>query len=312
MTTPNIRPLSEHLQEVAIKKLNERPERLAEDLEALKTWAIKEPHLNVRLDDQWLVALLRGCKFSLEKAKSKLDWYYTLKTKYPDYYTVQNPDVPNLRELVKYGVGLSLPIPLNETGPRIIFIRVGIYPIDKYKLKDILTVTYAQTELTMLSDDTAVVNGFVNLVDAAKANAAHLAQYTPTILKKSLCFAEKALPLRQSSVHFFNVPAGFEKPYNMIKPMLSSKQKDRIFIHGNNLETLYAHIPKKYMPIQYGGENGCLDELEKSTFQQYLDHRDFFIEDVKYRNNEDLRVGKQPDYESSFGIEGSFRKIDVD
>ena len=66
------------------------------------------------------------------------------------------------------------------------------------------------------------------------------------------------------------------------------------------------------MPIQYGGENGCLDELEKSTFQQYLDHRDFFIEDVKYRNNEDLRVGKQPDYESSFGIEGSFRKIDVD
>lgn len=103
MAAPNIRPLPKYLQEVAIKELNERPERLAEDLEALKAWAIKEPHLNVRLDEQLLVAFLRGCKFSLEKTKSKLDWYYTLKTKYPDYFTVQNPDLPHIKQILKYG-----------------------------------------------------------------------------------------------------------------------------------------------------------------------------------------------------------------
>uniref|UniRef100_A0A0K8W8W2 Alpha-tocopherol transfer protein-like n=2 Tax=Bactrocera latifrons TaxID=174628 RepID=A0A0K8W8W2_BACLA len=312
MATPNIRPLPEHLQEVAIKELNERPERLAEDLEALKDWAIKEPHLNVRLDDQLLVAFLRGCKFSLEKTKSKLDWFYTLKTKYPKYYTLQDPDVPHLQDLVKYGVALALPIPLNETGPRIIFSRFGIYPIDKYKLTDILATAFANYELKMRLDDTAVVNGFINLIDVGKINAAYFAPFTPHLLKKSIVFFANAAPIRQTATHFINVPASFEKLFSMVKPTLTEKQRNRLFLHGNSLETLYAHIPQKYLPKQYGGENGCIDELEKSTFQQFLDHRDYFKEDLKYRNNEELRVGQQPDYESLFGMEGSFRKIAVD
>ncbi|XP_029407058.2 alpha-tocopherol transfer protein-like [Bactrocera dorsalis] len=312
MATPNIRPLPEHLQEVAIKELNERPERLAEDLEALKDWAIKEPHLNVRLDDQLLVAFLRGCKFSLEKTKSKLDWFYTLKTKYPDYYTLQDPDVPHLQDLVKYGVGLPLPIPLNEIGARIIFCRFGIYPIDKYKIKDLLAIAFASYELQMRSDDTSVINGFIALVDVSKINAAYFAQFTPHLLKKTMGFFANAAPIRQTATHFINVPASFEKLYSMIKPTLTEKQRNRIFLHGNNLETLYAHIPQKYLPKEFGGENDCIDELEKSTFQLFLDHRDYFKEDVKYRNNEELRVGQQPDYESLFGMEGSFRKIAVD
>lgn len=78
------------------------------------------------------------------------------------------------------------------------------------------------------------------------------------------------------------------------------------------MESLYAHIPLKYFPKQYGGENGCLEELGKSATEYFLDHREYFIEDLKYRNNENLRIGKQPDYESLFGMEGSFRKLDVD
>ncbi|XP_011180855.1 alpha-tocopherol transfer protein-like [Zeugodacus cucurbitae] len=312
MTAPNIRPLPEHLQKIAIEELNERPERLAADLQALKTWAIQEPHLNVRLEDQLLVAFLRGCKFSLEKTKSKLDWFYTLKTKYPDYYTVQDLDAPNMMELLEYGTPLALPIPLRETGPRIVFVCAGIYPTDKYTFKDIIPISYAQQELWIREDDNAIVNGFIDLVDVSRITPAHIAHHTPSLMKKIVVHAEKAIPLRQRATHFINLPSGFETLFKMIKPMLPAKQQDRIFMHGTNLESLYPHIPQKYLPKEYGGENGSIEELKKDSIKYFLDHRDYFIEDLQFRNNESLRVGKQPDFESIFGMEGSFRKLDVD
>uniref|UniRef100_W8BJR7 Alpha-tocopherol transfer protein-like n=1 Tax=Ceratitis capitata TaxID=7213 RepID=W8BJR7_CERCA len=312
MATPNIRPLTDHLQKVAIKELNERPERLAEDLKALKTWAEKEPHLNPRLDDQLLVGFLRGCKFSLEKAKSKLDWFYTLKTKYPDFYTIPNVDDPSVLERLSYGSGCLLPTPLNENGPRIMFVRAGNYPADKYTLKDIMAVSHAQQELWIREDDYATVNGFIDILDVSRLTTAHFASHTPNVIKKMLVFAEKAIPLRQRATHFINFPPSFYTIFNMLKPLMPAKQQERLYVHDNNLESLYTHVPQKYLPKEYGGENGSLEEITQISKQFFLDRRDYLHEDLKYRNNESLRKGKQPDYEGIFGVEGSFRKLDVD
>lgn len=41
----NIRPLSPALAEQARKELNENPKTLASDLEALKQWLAKQPHI---------------------------------------------------------------------------------------------------------------------------------------------------------------------------------------------------------------------------------------------------------------------------
>lgn len=101
--TPQIRPLSANLQRIAIEELNEVPERLGADIETLRTWLKQQPHLRARIDDQFLVAFLRGCKFSLEKAKSKLDKFYTLRTRYPDFYTIRDVDSQRLHELLRLG-----------------------------------------------------------------------------------------------------------------------------------------------------------------------------------------------------------------
>jgi hypothetical protein len=76
----NIRKLTPELQEKAIKELNEDPARIEKDIEAFREWIKKSPHLKGRTDDQFLISFLRGCKFSLEKAKQKYDLFFTLKT----------------------------------------------------------------------------------------------------------------------------------------------------------------------------------------------------------------------------------------
>lgn len=53
--------------------------------------------------DQWLVAFLRGCKFSLERTKQKLDMYYTMKSLVPEFLSNRDPMDPKIQEMLKLG-----------------------------------------------------------------------------------------------------------------------------------------------------------------------------------------------------------------
>ena len=98
-----IRPLNENLQKVAQEELNEDPKLIESDLQAFKEWIEQQPHLKARTTDQFLIAFLRGCKYSLEKAKLKLDNYYSLKEKYPDFLKRPNMEDEKFRKLLKKG-----------------------------------------------------------------------------------------------------------------------------------------------------------------------------------------------------------------
>jgi hypothetical protein len=61
--------------------------------------------LNVLMfsDSQWLITFLRGCKFSLERTKEKLDMFYTFRSAVPEFFKNRDPLRPELREIIKSG-----------------------------------------------------------------------------------------------------------------------------------------------------------------------------------------------------------------
>lgn len=99
----NIRPLPPLLQKVAIEQLHEDPERIESDLSVLKDWISKQAHLNARTDDQFLIAFLRGCKYSLETAKHKIEQFYSLKSCIPEMWSNWDVDEPKLKKLIQMG-----------------------------------------------------------------------------------------------------------------------------------------------------------------------------------------------------------------
>jgi hypothetical protein len=100
---PAIRPLSASLAKKAAVELNETPDRIDSDLQAIREWLKKMPHIKARTDDQFLVAFLRGCKFSLEKVKEKLDMYYTVRTAIPELIANRDPLDPKTMAIIKLG-----------------------------------------------------------------------------------------------------------------------------------------------------------------------------------------------------------------
>lgn len=119
----DIREISDVLQKKAAVELNEVPERIAADLKALKDWIQLTPYLKARTEDQFLVAFLRGCKYSLEKAKKKLDTYYSVRQVLPEMMHGRDPTDKKMLEIVRLGVGLPLPNTKTPEGPRVLLIR---------------------------------------------------------------------------------------------------------------------------------------------------------------------------------------------
>ncbi|KAH8371760.1 hypothetical protein KR093_008788, partial [Drosophila rubida] len=310
---PEIRPLSASLQRTANEELNEVPERLDADILALRTWLQQQPHLRSRSDDQFLVSFLRGCKFSLEKAKSKLDKYYTLRTQFPDFYTIRDVDSQRIRDILQIGVGLRLPIPLHEDGPRLIYVRPGCYPADKYSFEEIMCISHALNGLSIQFDDHAVVHGYVVLLDFSEYTAAHLLQMTPSVVKKMSRFAEDAMPVRDKGTHMIHTNAAFEMSFNLLRSAMSAKQQQRLSVHGSNLASLYEHVPQRYLPTHLGGEQGTIEQLKQDAWNTFMECQQYLREEANYGVDEKLRPGGRcNDYDSVFGVDGSFRKLDID
>lgn len=98
-----VRPLSAQLQKVAIEELGEVPSRIDKDLEDLKAWIKLQPHLRARTDDQYLIQFLRGCKYSMEKAKKKVDYIHAIRTKWPEMFHIIDLDDKRFRDFYNTG-----------------------------------------------------------------------------------------------------------------------------------------------------------------------------------------------------------------
>ncbi|XP_013105429.2 alpha-tocopherol transfer protein-like isoform X1 [Stomoxys calcitrans] len=304
-------PLSAELQKIANEELGEVPHRISEDLMVLKDWIALQPYLRARTDDQFLIQFLRGCKYSLEKAKNKIDKFYALKSKCPELFSVTNVDECSIRRFHNLGSVISLPIPLNDCGPRIYICRCTFDPRDFY-VGDGLRYVTALNEIAMMSDPYTCICGTLYIMDFANSTTAHLMVLTPNIVRNLIQFFEKTIPVRIKAICIINLTPYAHKFCNMMLQYAPEKLKNRIHLCGTDLTELEEYLPRKYLPVEYGGENGSLEQLCKDYNKVWDEYREYFKENAQYGTDERLRVGKKIELDGDLGINGSFRKLDVD
>ncbi|KAJ8729543.1 hypothetical protein PYW08_001124 [Mythimna loreyi] len=307
----SVRALTPILAEKARKELNEDPKRLQADLQSIKDWLAKQPHLNARTDDQWLVAFLRGCKFSLERTKEKLDLYYSLRSTAPDLFRIRHTD-PIFEEILSLGTFVILPKAPGPDAPQTSIIRPAKYDPNKYHILDIMSATNVLMKILLVDDDNATVAGGQSVLDLEGVTMAHFMQMTPVVMKKMVTLGQDASPMRMKGTHYLNTPPGFETVFNAMKMLLNEKNKSRLFVHNKNYDALYKYIPKEVLPAEYGGTAGTVEEITDHWRNKVKEYSSWLEEDYKYGTDESKRVGKPKTAEDMFGIEGSFRQLQVD
>ncbi|XP_035719570.1 alpha-tocopherol transfer protein-like [Vespa mandarinia] len=299
----------EEMSKLIRVRLNENVTTRDNDLKIIKEWLIKQPHLPNVDDDQMLMTFLRGCKFSLEKCKKKLDMYFTMRAIVPEFFSNRDVTQPELKEILDI-INIPPMSGLTEDGCRVIIMR-GIR-------KDTLTPNVPNLmKLVMMIGDIRLkeeihgVAGDIYILDASVATPSHFAKFTPTILKKFLVCVQEAYPVKLKQVHVVNISPLVDTIVNFVKPFLKEKIRNRIFMHSK-LETLYEYIPKEILPIEYGGDAEPIQVVHDAWIKKLEEYGPWFAAQTSVVANESLRPGKPRTHDDIFGLDGSFRQLTID
>lgn len=299
------------MQVLIRKQLNENVNTAQRDLKHIKEWLAKQPHLPQFEDDQRIMTFLRGCKFSLEKAKRKLDMYFTMRAAVPEFFNDRDATRPELKAILD--VVHIPPLPgLTPNGRRVIVLRARRNDIPlTYNVWDGAKLVLMIGDIRLKEEEVGVA-GDVYILDASIATPALFAKFTPSLIKKFLVCVQEAYPVKLKEVHVVNVSPIVDTIVNFVKPFLKEKTRNRIYVHTAGLESLYKYVPKEVLPEEYGGYAGPLDVIHNQWVKKMQSYRGWFKAQESVKTDESKRPGKPKTHDDLFGLQGSFRQLIID
>ncbi|XP_038213753.1 alpha-tocopherol transfer protein-like [Zerene cesonia] len=303
-----VQPSGEMWAKIRVE-LNEDIKTRDRDLQHIKDWMRKQPHLPDEWDEGRIMTFLRGCSFSLEKCKRKLDMYFTMRAACPEFFTNRDVKRPELVDLKLRAQGPPLP-GLTPDGRRVTVCRGLDKNLDTNQINDAFKIALMIGDVR-LREEKEGVGGDIYILDASIVTPSHLGKISPSAVKKFLICVQEAYPVKLKQVHVINTSPVIEKIVNFVKPFLKDKIKNRIHIHSD-INELYNYVPKEMLPEEYGGNCGSLTDINEAWMNKLEEYTEWFKNEESVKANEALRPGKPTNYDELFGIDGSFRQLSID
>lgn len=199
---------------------------------------------------------------------------------------------------------------ITPNGRRITFIRGIDCDFQPHHILDAMKVALMIGDVR-LAEESVGIAGDIFILDAAVASASHFAKFSPTVVKKFLIAVQEAYPVKVKEVHVINISPLVDTIFNFVKPFVKEKIRSRITFH-NDVESLYKVVPRDLLPNEYGGKAGGIVELNQWWKQKLVDNTKWFKEQEDKKANESLRPGAPKTSDDLFGMEGTFRQLNID
>lgn len=125
-------------------------------------------------------------------------------------------------------------------------------------------------------------NGLIAIFDAKDFSFWHfmrMVAHGPTVIN-FLQYVQEADCIDIRQIHFVNCSSVVSKVHSFIKPF-TRELSDIIFFHLN-FDTLHEFVQKEYLPIDFGGCEGTLDQYMSDTMNNMRKHRDFITKNENF------------------------------
>ncbi|EZA49213.1 alpha-tocopherol transfer protein-like isoform X1 [Ooceraea biroi] len=323
------------------------PELKLSDMEMLKDWMDKQPHLP-KINMLYLVMFLHSNYYRIEPTKQTIDNFFTARTHTPEIFSNRDPvarkelrkafttayeccSIKLLRKnIFKRKQLLKLMIKHEKELNQCFCLNRAIVPL-KYETKEGYIVTLAKfldpdpTQFDSLECSKYMLmtcevqnivrgtsKGLVVVLDAADLSFGHVARMDLMKLKKMMYYIQEAAPVRIKALHIINTMPVVDRLFNLMKPFIKTELLDLLHFHSS-LNTLMECLPIEALPNEYGGKAGPIQEIVDEHIKLLEEFRDWFQYDERVgRVNESLRVGKCHMTDGLFGMDGSFKKLEID
>ncbi|XP_017781429.1 PREDICTED: alpha-tocopherol transfer protein-like [Nicrophorus vespilloides] len=279
-----------------------------EDVQLLMDWLKHQPHFPP-LTEYQVIIFLHSCYYSNEAAKTTIDNYLTVRKLCPEFFANRNPSNPEIQSVLNILTVSALP-KLTKDGYCVMYYRLIDPNPDNFNFNHMVKTFDMAISLALKKFGT--VNGHIIILDLQGITLTHIMKLGVMSIKKYFFFLQEALPFRLKGMHLINGVTFVDKLLALIKPFLKKDLLDSLQVHDSNNETLFEIVDKSCLPNEIGGSVGSIFEIHTAIKRFFLENADYFKEEEKMVVDESKRSGNPRDAKDIFGIEGTFKKLDID
>ncbi|KAJ3611326.1 hypothetical protein NHX12_021342 [Muraenolepis orangiensis] len=244
--------LTPETTEKARLELNENPDTLHQDIQQVRDMIVTRPDIGfLRTDDDFILRFLRARKFDQAETFRLLAQYFQFRQQNLDMFQSFKVDDPGIKRALMDGFPGVLETP-DQHGRKILILFASNWDQGRNSFTDILRAILLSLEV-LIENPELQINGFVLIIDWSNFSFKQASKLTPNILKLAIEGLQDSFPARFGGIHFVNQPWYIHAMYTIIKPFLKDKTRKRIFLHGNNLNSLHQLIQPECLPSEFGG-----------------------------------------------------------
>ncbi|XP_063220836.1 alpha-tocopherol transfer protein-like [Bacillus rossius redtenbacheri] len=301
-------PVSPEEVQRVLRELQTDEQTMVRAVEALQEWASQQQHLPRVSDPRLLRGLWLRRKCSLERTKEAVERYYAARSLVPEVFSSRDPTSPALQTAAKYLHYVAMPH-LTPSLTAVIVFRYTGAPGWEFDPMLMFKLVFMVSEVRLRE---CFAQGEEIVMDMSNFTLGHITRVSPSMMKKVELCGMKAFSARMRSLHFVHAPSFVDTLLTLVKSAFAPKLASRIHVHSRGYEKLHEHIPPRFLPQECGGEAGPIAHISDMWYQKLVSWRDWYKEQESIKVDESKRVGNPPYSSDMFGLEGSFRKLDLD
>lgn len=279
------------------------PKDKEEDVASIRAWLKHQPYLP-EISDDFIHQFLHSNYYSIEKAKTTIDSYFTIRAENKEIVTWDPQALDHVFTLYEQA-------PLAKTTPegyKILFYRLRDTDPSKFIFPEALKAFMAFNDVRISED--GPVPGYVVVFDMKGTTMGHLARASTymSYIKAFMLYIQEAHPVRLKGVHAINSTWFADKIISLIKPFLQSDLMQLIHFHSS-LDSLEPFIPLSLLPEEYGGDAKPLSLLHDEHCKMMKREYPNWLTEVK---NLIADLDKKPQKSKQEVMQGSFRSLSID
>ncbi|XP_062549658.1 clavesin-2-like [Armigeres subalbatus] len=305
--------LSEQYREIAKQELHETDELRSQALLQMRDWIAKNPTIRrCRTDGPFLLRFLRVRKFNHVAACENLVRYLALRQKFADWF--QKLDVGDAWVTEMTEDWPILPLGYDDRGRFVVMIKMANFNVERFTNVEQIRLMMMILE-SYYEEEKMQVAGCVFVFEDTGLTMSHVAQWPLTDMKKFIDAVNHIIPLRIKEVHAVNLPRYAVTVAEICLSFTSEKLKARVHCH-RSVDSLTKMVSQSLLPKEYGGVVP-IDEFKKSLQKTLVKNRKLILELDQMDVDLAKLTSSWNDFsdsaaEETFGVAGSFRKLNVD